>query len=114
MIKKQNLPSKICIVCERPFTWRKKWQKVWNEVKYCSEKCKRFKVKKLKIDKQNYDIDSVIEMAWCDKTSFDSIKAQTGIPEKDVIKIMRSNLKKTSFKVWRERVYGRKAKHAKK
>ena len=46
MIKKQNLPSKICIVCERPFTWRKKWQKVWNEVKYCSEKCKRFKVKK--------------------------------------------------------------------
>ena len=53
-------------------------------------------------------------MAWCDKTSFDSIKAQTGIPEKDVIKIMRSNLKKTSFKVWRERVYGRKAKHEKK
>ena len=114
MIKKQNLPSKICIVCERPFMWRKKWQKVWNEVKYCSEKCKRFKVKKLKTDKQNFDIDSVIEMAWCDKTSFDSIKTQTGIPEKDVIKIMRSNLKKTSFKVWRERVYGRKAKHAKK
>ena len=50
----------------------------------------------MKIDKQNYDIDSVIEMAWCDKTSFDSIKAQTGIPEKDIIKIMRSNLKKTS------------------
>ena len=68
----------------------------------------------MKIDKQNYDIDSVIEMAWCDKTSFDAIKVQTGIPEKDVIKIMRSNLKKTSFKVWRERVYGRKTKHAKK
>ena len=68
----------------------------------------------MKIDKQNYDIDSVVEMAWCDKTSFDSIKDQTGISEKDVIKIMRSNLKKTSFMVWRERVYGRKAKHAKK
>ena len=67
----------------------------------------------MKIDKQNYDIDSVIEMAWCDKTSFDSIEAQTGLAEKDVIKIMRSNLKKTSFRVWRERVYGRKAKHDK-
>ena len=53
-------------------------------------------------------------MAWCDKTSFDSIKDQTGLPEKDVIKIMRSNLKRSSFKVWRERVYGRKAKHEKK
>jgi uncharacterized protein (TIGR03643 family) len=52
-------------------------------------------------------------MAWCDKTSFDSIKMQTGLSEKEVIKIMRSSLKKTSFKVWRERVYGRKAKHEK-
>ena len=68
----------------------------------------------MKTDKQNYNVDSIIEMAWCDKTSFDSIKVQTGIPEKEVIKIMRSNLKKASFKVWRERVYGRKAKHEKK
>ena len=75
---------------------------------------KKLRWEKLKIIKKNYNIDSIIEMAWCDKTSFDSIKAQTGIPEKGVIKIMRSNLKKTSFKVWRERVYGRKAKHAKK
>ena len=60
------------------------------------------------------DIYSVIEMAWCDKTSFDSIKDQTGLAEKEVIKIMRSNLKRSSFKVWRERVYGRKAKHEKK
>ena len=41
MIKKENLPSKICITCKRPFTWRKKWKKVWDQVKYCSEKCKR-------------------------------------------------------------------------
>ena len=60
------------------------------------------------------DVNSVIEMAWCDKTSFDSIQDQTGLPEKEVIKIMRSNLKRSSFKVWRERVYGRKAKHEKK
>ena len=60
------------------------------------------------------DINSVIEMAWCDKTSFDSIQDQTGLAEKEVIKIMRSNLKRSSFKVWRERGYGRKAKHEKK
>ncbi|MGB1040091.1 MAG: DUF2256 domain-containing protein [Flavobacteriales bacterium] len=39
-MKKQHLPTKICIVCERPFTWRKKWERVWEEVKYCSEKCR--------------------------------------------------------------------------
>ena len=63
--------------------------------------------------KNDFDIDIIIEMAWCDKTSFDSIKMQTGFSEKEVIKIMRSNLKKASLKVWRERVYGRKAKHEK-
>jgi hypothetical protein len=39
-VKKQHLPSKICIVCERPFSWRKKWEKVWEEVKYCSDRCR--------------------------------------------------------------------------
>jgi len=68
----------------------------------------------LKNNFNSENINSVIEMAWCDKTSFDSIKDQTGLPEKEVIKIMRSNLKRSSFKVWRERVYGRKAKHEKK
>ena len=67
----------------------------------------------MKTNDNAYDINSIIEMAWCDKTSFDSIKLQTNLSEKEVIKIMRSNLKKTSFHVWRERVYGRKAKHAK-
>ena len=68
----------------------------------------------LKNNLNSEEINSLIEMAWCDKTSFDSIKDQTGLAEKDVIKIMRSNLKSSSFKVWRERVYGRKAKHEKK
>ena len=45
-MKKQHLPTKICLVCERPFTWRKKWEKVWDEVKYCSEKCRRNRPKK--------------------------------------------------------------------
>jgi hypothetical protein len=42
-VKKQHLAEKICINCKRTFTWRKKWLKVWNEVKYCSDKCRRNK-----------------------------------------------------------------------
>ena len=40
-VKKENLPSKICLVCGRPFTWRKKLEKVWEDVKYCSDKCRK-------------------------------------------------------------------------
>ncbi len=39
-VKKENLPTKLCLVCNRPYTWRKKWEKVWDEVKYCSDKCR--------------------------------------------------------------------------
>lgn len=53
----------------------------------------------------------IIELAWCDDTTFDSIKSQTGLAEKDVIKLMRSNLKPSSFRLWRKRVSGRVAKH---
>jgi len=42
-IKKQHLPVKICPVCQREFSWRKKWEKDWPQVIYCSEKCKRSK-----------------------------------------------------------------------
>jgi hypothetical protein len=38
-VKKENLPSKICPVCNRPFTWRKKWEKCWDEVITCSKSC---------------------------------------------------------------------------
>ena len=38
---KINLPEKICINCNRPFTWRKKWERSWDEVRFCSKKCKR-------------------------------------------------------------------------
>ena len=38
-VKKENLPQKVCVVCHRPFTWRKKWEKNWESVKYCSKKC---------------------------------------------------------------------------
>ncbi|MCA1773479.1 MAG: DUF2256 domain-containing protein [Halomonas sp.] len=39
--KKAHLPSKVCPVCQRPFTWRKKWKDCWEDVKYCSERCRR-------------------------------------------------------------------------
>ncbi|MCH7405767.1 DUF2256 domain-containing protein [Belliella aquatica] len=45
-MKKEHLPSKICIVCNRPFTWRKKWEKNWDEVKYCSKRCQGNRGKK--------------------------------------------------------------------
>lgn len=40
-LKKTDLPTKICLVCQRPFAWRKKWAKDWEHVKYCSERCRR-------------------------------------------------------------------------
>ncbi|MFM9056462.1 MAG: DUF2256 domain-containing protein [Bacteroidota bacterium] len=42
-VKKTDLPSKICPICQRPFTWRKRWERNWNEIKYCSERCRRNK-----------------------------------------------------------------------
>ena len=57
------------------------------------------------------DIDRVIEMCWEDRTPFEAIKHQFGLSEEDAIKIMRSNLKTKSFKIWRKRVSGRDTKH---
>jgi hypothetical protein len=37
---KADLPHKVCAACARPFTWRKKWAKDWDEVKTCSDRCK--------------------------------------------------------------------------
>ena len=60
---------------------------------------------------QDFDKNRIIEMAWEDRTTFDSIEDQFGISEAKVIKIMRNNLKRSSFKLWRSRVSGRKTKH---
>tara|TARA_B100000945_G_C20081891_1_gene457217 strand:- start:72 stop:251 length:180 start_codon:yes stop_codon:yes gene_type:complete len=48
-VKKFNLPSKICPICKRPFKWRKKWKIVWNDVTYCSRKCRGIKQKRRSI-----------------------------------------------------------------
>ena len=50
------------------------------------------------------DIDRIIEMAWEDRTPFEAIKFQFGLAEKDVIELMRKELKRSSFNLWRKRV----------
>ena len=60
-------------------------------------------------------LDRIIEMAWEDRTPFEAITYQFGILEKEVIKLMRGNLKESSFKRWRKRVNsGVSTKHLKK
>lgn len=57
------------------------------------------------------ETDRVIEMAWEDRTPFEAIEMQFGLSEKDVIYIMRREMKPSSFRLWRKRVQGRKTKH---
>lgn len=61
------------------------------------------------------ELDRIIEMAWEDRTPFEAILFQFGLPEKKVIRIMRAQLKHSSFKRWRKRVNsGVSRKHLKK
>ncbi|GLI65867.1 hypothetical protein VaNZ11_009503 [Volvox africanus] len=48
-VKKENLPSKVCVTCERPFTWRKVWEKCWDEVQCCSDRCKNERKRRLQL-----------------------------------------------------------------
>ena len=57
------------------------------------------------------EIDRIIMMAWEDRTSFDAIRDQFGLSPGDVIKLMRRQLKPSSFKLWRKRTHGRVTKH---
>jgi len=61
----------------------------------------------------NISIDRIIEMAWEDRTTFESIQFQFGLKEQEVIDLMRKEMKLKSFKLWRKRVQGRKTKHEK-
>jgi uncharacterized protein (TIGR03643 family) len=60
------------------------------------------------------DIDRIIEMAWEDRTPFEAIAFQFQLDEDAVIRLMRREMKPTSFRMWRARVQGRSTKHAKK
>jgi uncharacterized protein (TIGR03643 family) len=57
------------------------------------------------------DIDRIIEMAWEDRTTFEAIEIQFGLKEKEVIALMRQQMKGSSFKMWRKRTNGRSTKH---
>lgn len=59
------------------------------------------------------EIDRIIEMAWEDRTTFEAINFQFGLKEQEVIQLMRTEMKPSSFKMWRKRVQGRKTKHEK-
>lgn len=60
-------------------------------------------------------VNRIIEMAWEDRTPFEAIEFQFGLSEAEVIKVMRSELKSSSFRLWRKRVNsGISSKHAKK
>ncbi|MDB9795730.1 TIGR03643 family protein [Flavobacteriaceae bacterium] len=59
------------------------------------------------------ELDRIIEMAWEDRTPFEAITFQFGISEQETIEIMRSEMKPTSFRMWRKRVQGRSTKHVK-
>ena len=58
-------------------------------------------------------VSAVIGLAWCDKTSFDTIASEYGLCEMQVKNIMRAHLKPSSYRLWRARVSGRQAKHSK-
>jgi len=58
------------------------------------------------------EIDRIVEMGWEDRTPFDAITAQFGVSEKEVIEIMRREMKPSSFRMWRKRVQGRATKHS--
>lgn len=59
------------------------------------------------------DIDRIIEMAWEDRTPFEAITYQFNLSEKEIIALMRREMKPSSFKMWRKRVQGRATKHEK-
>ena len=68
-------------------------------------------VKKLYLGLTDRDVNRIIEMAWEDRTPFDAIKDQFGLSEKQVITMMRREMKASSFRMWRARVQGRSSKH---
>jgi uncharacterized protein (TIGR03643 family) len=57
------------------------------------------------------DKSAVVQMAWEDRTTFETIQERTGLSEADVIRLMRHQLTPSSFKMWRKRMKGRVTKH---
>ena len=72
----------------------------------------------MKVKKQfgldNRSVNRIIEMAWEDRTTFEAIEFQFGVSESAVIRLMREEMKRSSWRMWRKRVQGRTTKHASK
>jgi uncharacterized protein (TIGR03643 family) len=68
-------------------------------------------IEQYNLDEQ--DIDRIVNMAWEDRTPFEAIEHQFGLKEKDVIKLMKHQMRLNNWKKWRKRVQGRKTKHRK-
>ena len=73
-VKKENLPSKICVSCGRPFTWRKKWERVWDEVTTCSKSCNRKRKSKGR-DTNKLNGNNVEQSSGSETTELDSLAA---------------------------------------
>ena len=58
------------------------------------------------------EVDRIVEMAWEDRTTFDAIEMQFGLNQQAVIQLMRTEMKASSFRMWRKRTHGRTSKHA--
>ena len=67
----------------------------------------------MKKELNDLEKDRIIEMAWEDRTTFEAILLQFGLKEQEVIDLMRTEMKPSSFRMWRKRVQGRKTKHEK-
>ena len=106
-VKKENLPRKTCVSCRRSFTWRKKWKMVWDDVKYCSNRCSGEKPTGVAAPQilSEEDQDRIIQMAWEERPPFDVIHNQFGLKESETIEIMRRSLAPARFRAWRKRVH---------
>jgi uncharacterized protein (TIGR03643 family) len=69
--------------------------------------------KSLQFKLSEEEISRIVEMAWEDRTPFEAIELQFGLSQSQIIVLMRVHMKTSSFKMWRERVTGRKTKHLK-
>ena len=81
-MKKYNLPSKICIVCNLPFIWRKKWGKNWANVKYCSNKCSKKKI-----------IDNIVIVLFSDMKKLSSKSSHKKILKSNRLKNLEEKMK---------------------
>jgi hypothetical protein len=83
-IKKEKLPSKVCVVCNRPFTWRKQWERVqWNEVTTCSKSCNNKRRQENRREKET-DRGIHVHESWLCLNEEENRETATGVEFRDV------------------------------